>query len=358
MRVSAQVSRGWLYSSLPRLPDRSQNPQTCPHFRPSSHCSTRAGVRWRPRGWTLPGRERSPVPGLGRRERGRGLPEARGPRPLPVARPAGARPPLPVVAVISERREVLLQLAVRLLEPLAQVLELAAERGLEGRVLGVHARAAPAVPAPSPASPPPAAPPFVLLPSSLSLPCSRDRGLPAHWAGPRRRRSRWRGKWGGGAGGGGAGRHEGSRPLRGCRWDPLPSRGGLRRGGCRAHRPPPREKEPVGRSNTRSSAAQDKNMKGHPLCCSCWERGETGGDRKKGKWGLETDRTGQRLEPAPFSTMDSPRLLSPPPQPPPWVLLGLMQKHLKPSPFWLCHNKYFLTINECVQMRCLFPHVL
>lgn len=43
---------------------------------------------------------------------------------------------------------------------------------------------------------------------------------------------------------------------------PRPAEGGLRSGGCRAHRPPPREERErtgvgVGEANTRSSAAQD-----------------------------------------------------------------------------------------------------
>ena len=49
---------------------------------------------------------------------------------------------LPVVAIILECREVLLELSVRLLQPPAQLLEATAERRLERRVLRVHARAA------------------------------------------------------------------------------------------------------------------------------------------------------------------------------------------------------------------------
>lgn len=58
---------------------------------------------------------------------------------------------------------------------------------------------------------------------------------------------------------------------------PRPAEGALRSGGCRAHRPPPREERErtgvgVGESNTRSSAAQDENRKGHPCYCSGGER--------------------------------------------------------------------------------------
>lgn len=98
------------------------------------------------------------VPGTG--VSGGGAAPRPAPRPAPPPPPRlAARAPLPVVAVISERREVLLELPVRLLEPLAQVLELAAERGLEGRVLGVHARAARPRPAPPPSARAPASPP-------------------------------------------------------------------------------------------------------------------------------------------------------------------------------------------------------
>lgn len=55
---------------------------------------------------------------------------------------AGCPPRLPVVAIILEWHEVLLELAVRLLQPPAQLLEAAAERRLERRVLRVHARTA------------------------------------------------------------------------------------------------------------------------------------------------------------------------------------------------------------------------
>lgn len=290
--LRAQVSREWKTALPPSLqPATARTPRPVPSPPLLGLDSRRGEGVAQGRNPARPGA----YPGLGVGRRGR--PEARGLRPLPAARPTGACPPLPVVAVIFERREVLLQLPVRLLEPLAQVLELAAERRLEGRVLGVHARADPALPAPSPASPPPAAPPFVLLASPLSLPSFRDRGLPAHGAGPRRRRSRWRGKWGGGAEEGGAGRAQGAAVRRGepglpgCGWGPPPSSGGLRRGGCRAHRPPPREKRGGGewKFNTRSSDAQDKSMKGHPRYCSYWEKEATGDDRKKGKWGLEAD---------------------------------------------------------------------
>lgn len=92
-------------------------------------------------------------------------------------------------------------------------------------------------------------------------------------------------------------------------------------------------------------------MKGHPRYCSYWEKEATGDDRKKGKWGLEADRTGQKLEPAPRSAPWTAPDCFPSHPAPTWVLLGLMQKHLKPSPLWLCHKKYFLTIKECDQMR-------
>lgn len=236
-------------SSSPQL---SGGPQPEPTdqlpLRPSPG-STLAGGRGGPGAGP---RRQAAHPGLGVGLRGR--PEAPGLRPLPAARPAGARPPLPVVAVIFERREVLLQLSVRLLESLAQVLELAAERGLEGRVLGVHARTAPALPAPSPASPPPAAPPFVLLlrPSLFQLRGSRAAGA---LGGTEEEEEQVAGEVGRGRGGRGArrkgaGRAQGAaarcaeRSLPECGWGPPRSYKGLRRGGCRAHRPPPREKEP------------------------------------------------------------------------------------------------------------------
>lgn len=175
---------------LPRRPPRGSAP---------------AGSEGRPRGWTSssPGTQPGSWPGAGAGA-GDG-PKPRVCAPLPVGFPAAARPApsLPVVAVIFERREVLLQLAVRLLQPLAQVLELAAERGLEG-VLGVHARAAPPPGQPSPSCPPPAAPPFVSPPSPpLLLPAPGIRG------GQRAGRDR-----GGGAGDGGGG--EGARRKAGA----------------------------------------------------------------------------------------------------------------------------------------------
>lgn len=86
---------------------------------------------------------------------------------------------LPVVAVILERREVLLELAVRLLQPLAELLEAVAERRLEGRVLRVHARAELRS----------ALPIAALAPSPLPAPGA---GLGRTWAGPGRGRSRGR----------------------------------------------------------------------------------------------------------------------------------------------------------------------
>lgn len=287
-------------SSSPQLSGRPQLEPTDQLPLRRSRGSTLAGGRGGPGAGP---RRRAAHGGLGVGLRGR--PEAPGRRPLPAARPAGARPPLPVVAVIFERREVLLQLSVRLLESLAQVLELAAERGLEGRVLGVHARTAPALPAPSPASPPPAAPPFVLLlrPSLFQL---RGSGAAGALGGTEEEEEQVAGEVGRGRGGRGArrkgaGRAQGAaarcgeRSLSGCGWGPPRSHAGLRRGGCRAHQPPPREKEPErgggggGESNTRSSDAQDKHMKGHPRSCSYWEKEATGEDRKKGKWGFKAD---------------------------------------------------------------------
>lgn len=111
------------------------------------------------------------------------------PRPVPVSgfRGWGAaagtqgRGPrhLPVVAVILERREVLLELAIRLLQPLAELLEAVAERRLEGRVLRVHARAELRS----------ALPIAALAPSPLPAPGA---GLGRTWAGPGRGRSRGR----------------------------------------------------------------------------------------------------------------------------------------------------------------------
>lgn len=302
--------------------------QTAPHPAPcpgSALDPRNAGSAARTRGPAAPPRPPLAWEPAGRggssRGPGQGGPTPWGCAPLP-AGPPRAAPRLPVVAVIFERREVLLQLPVGLLQPLAQVLELAAERGLEGRVLGIHARAAP---------PPalPAGPPRLLLPPlrplyrflrPLSLPSSGDRGLPARWAGPRRR-SRWRGRWGGGAEDGG-GRcvpkrrdpEEGSRP------------GGVETG-SRSHRPAEGPKEErvtrpsaasrgdgggtgKGRSNTRSSLPR-RQCKDRCRRCSCWEGGETGDERREERGGRTRALScweGQRPEAAPaFSTTDSPR---------------------------------------------------
>lgn len=141
-----------------------------------------------------------PVPGSG--FRGWGVAagtQGRGPRHLPV------------VAVILERREVLLELAIRLLQPLAELLEAVAERRLEGRVLRVHARAELRS----------ALPIAALAPSPLPAPGT---GLGRTWAGPGRGRSRGRELGRGRAGGAGATQRpeapsppacQGSRPREG-----------------------------------------------------------------------------------------------------------------------------------------------
>lgn len=152
LRVSAQERK----KSCPlQLPGAALDPQ---HANAAAHPAgllPLAGAGWRGRRGRVPAGPRSSARPRDRGQRGRGCPS---PGSAASARRA-ARAPLPVVAVISERREVLLELPVRLLEPLAQVLELAAERGLEGRVLGVHARAARPRPAPPPSARAPASPP-------------------------------------------------------------------------------------------------------------------------------------------------------------------------------------------------------
>ena len=260
------------------------------------------------------------------------------------ARPPPARP---VVAVIFERREVLLQLPVRLLEPLAQVLELAAERGLEGRVLGVHARAAPARPRPPPPSSPAPRPssrrPALRVASfAPSLPSPGEPAASAL-----------------------GGTEEGEKQVaeeeekeRGGRWgpagsdrEPAPGTAGMEMGGPRPAAPPrrggpkevggahpsaaaPGEGEGAGgvaveESNARSPAAQGANIKGHPRYCLCWEKEETGGESRKENGAGAGPRAlsggeGHRLEAAvAFRTTDSSGKAVPLPG------FHLMQKHFK-----------------------------
>ena len=312
LRTSAQLSREWKTAlrlgspGLSLTPRRASQSAAAKPRRPAAPSAPLPGARRPPGGEGgrgqdpaqpgsagqagSAGRERRPGPG----ERGVGGAAFQS-RALPPPAPQSG-PPLPVVAVISERCEVLLQLPVRLLEPLAQVLELAAERGLEGRVLGVHARAAPAgAGRRRPREPrrpllPPLRPLYRFL-RPLSPPSCGDRG---------RRRGGTEGEVGGGAEEGGARRAQGASattlgggPREGGDGGPRPAEGGLRRGGRRAHQPPPSEGGEgegglgVAEPSTRSSAAQDKNAKGRPCYCSCWEREETGqGNRKEhGAWG-------------------------------------------------------------------------
>lgn len=193
LRISARASRDWKTaahrSPAPRACGlRSQTPRTrrCLPGRPGARRPL--GVRGGRGAGPRQARGRSRGPGQ-RRGRGRGSRKPRGCAPVSVGFPAAARPApsLPVVAVIFERREVLLQLAVRLLQPLTQVLELAAERGLEG-VLGVHARAGRRR-APSRAPEPlrPLRRPLCRFLRPLFSSQLRGSGLPARWAGPRRR---------------------------------------------------------------------------------------------------------------------------------------------------------------------------
>lgn len=279
-------------------------------------------------------------------------------------------PPLPVVAVISERCEVLLQLPVRLLEPLAQVLELAAERGLEGRVLGVHARAAPArAGRRCPREPwrpllPPLRPLYRFL-RTLSLASCGDRGC---------RRGGTEGEVGGGAEEGGARRTQGASattlgggPREGGRgWRSPPHRGGPEEG--RAPRPSATAQR-GGRRRGRAggSGAQHKvvcspgqKRKGPPLLLLLLGKGRNWTGGQKGKWGLGADLEpsrweGQRVARGlAFSTTDSSRNAFPSS----WVPPYLMQKHFKRHPSRLCLNEYLLMIKKCVQMRCLSPYVL
>lgn len=257
LRVSASRTgkKDLHFSSLelpltPQHANAAAHPAGLPPFpRAGGVGEERAGPRRAP--------ELSSAPGQG--SAGAGLPHARVLRLRPSAPPPlrAARAPLPVVAVISERREVLLELAVRLLEPLAQVLELAAERGLEGRVLGVHARAARPRPAPppsarAPASPPPSRSALCIASFAPSLfPAPGTGGGVASWAGPRNRRSRWRGRWGGGAQQGGARRAQGASATA---WGAGPREDGD--GGPRPAAPPRRGGPKEQRVPRPSAAAQ------------------------------------------------------------------------------------------------------
>jgi hypothetical protein len=174
------------------------------------------------------------------------------------------------------------------------VLELAAERGLEGRVVGVHARAA--------------LRPLYCRPLPLSAAGSGDPGL--------RGGGRGRGRTGEGeeqVRGGGAGvaarrgptRH-GAAPI-GCRPHPLPPWRGRRRKSC-----------------TRSSAAQDKHIKCR-LAGSRTVEGESGGESRR-KVG-----SGEGRGPFLAGKVKGRSRQS-----------GLVQcKNFKLNPLWLCHNAYY-----------------
>lgn len=328
-------------SSSPRLPDlpltpRMRAPQPEPgDLQPSPRFPSLPSLRARQEQGAAEEREPA-TPGNAAGVRDGGAAEGRICAPLRAARSA-----LPVVAVIFERREVLLQVPVRLLEPLAQVLELAAERGLEGRVLGVHARARP--PAPDAAAlrsrarvPCSAAPPFVLLPSpalSSRLPIGGCRRAGRD----REEEEQVAGSWGGGAEGGGAGgRAQGAAAsTRGCgklarggreKGDGVlapPRRRGLSGGRGRAHLRPPRERETSGGVQQKVICCPGKSIKGHSRSCSSWGREETGGDSRKENAGRTREPLlagkVQGLEAAPsFSTTDSSLDASPTaPCPPP-----------------------------------------
>lgn len=258
---------------------------------------------------SAPGGRRRPRAGPGQASGAAGVWEGTAARKPPAA-PLLPAPRPPVVAVILEGREVLLELAVRLPQPSAQVLELAAERGLKGRVLGVHVA--------QPPGPRPRRSALCVAACAPSLLQAPGIGLPARWAGPRRRSRCWGGGEGArrkrtwcaqGAAASTRGAGQAPAPRRGPEW----GRGPRPSASAPIRRRPGRSRRRGRKCNTRSSAAQDKNLSA-ALASGSAGKGRHWRWEHEGKWGLGAGLRalscwgGQRLKPATaFSTADSSR---------------------------------------------------